>query len=365
VDRRDRREHDVTKVSIALSWPPVPGTQKYNISVDGKIVTSSVPPTVHGLSVAAGDTVSVAAVPIPTPPPTPPTPPATSWPSALTTLYGSFTPPSAPTKTITTAAQLAALNLVAGDDVLVKAATYPGQFNMGWQLPAGKISARIKFEQGVLFNGGGSTIACLNITSRGVLYEGPAEVTWPTWDNVLLTNTVDTIVKDLISHGAGTSGIYIGADSGKVTSNTWIVDCELYNNGPQPPNYTPSTAWASYDPPQYAWAGAHGCYFMGGDGSGKGGGIIGCNIHDQHNGYGIQAYGAWAGGVIDGCTFTNIDGKVSGPDSALVRGTAGDRAGIGIMCYGDGLNVTLGKGNTFANCVYENIDVDGGAVVTQ
>ncbi len=59
----------------------------------------------------------------------------------------------------------------------------------------------------------------------------------------------------------------------------------------------------------------------------------------------------------------NVDGKVCGPDSALVTGTACDRAGIGIEAYGTGVQqLTLGNG-TITGSAFKDINVDGGANV--
>ena len=47
------------------------------------------------------------------------------------------------------------------------------------------------------------------------------------------------------------------------------------------------------------------------------GGIIGAYVHDQHVGYGIQAYGHWSGGIIPGEDMTKLEkvgyAKLFGP----------------------------------------------------
>jgi hypothetical protein len=297
----------------------------------------------------------------PTPPPTPdPSPPTGNWPPALVALYQSFTPASSKT-TVTNSSELKAAmsGLSAGKDVLVKSGTYSGQYDIAKRLATGKIVARFTFEQGVVFNAGSGVAAAFNINNcGGILFEGPGVVTNPAWSNVLVNDSNDIIVRGMISHDSAVQGFYQGGDSGG-SSNVWFVDCEAYNNGKN------TSAWASY-PPNYYLAGAHGIYYGGGGAQTRGGGIINCYIHDQHVGYGVQFYGHSDLACIDGCRFVNIDGKVSGGDSNLQVGTVGDRAGVGIEAYGGGItNLTIGKSNTFQNCVYKNINIDGGAQARQ
>lgn len=67
----------MSKTAITVTWPAVPGATKYAVARNGKPVTSTVQPSVHGLQVVNGDTVTVTpTVPAPIPVPTPPPPPA-------------------------------------------------------------------------------------------------------------------------------------------------------------------------------------------------------------------------------------------------------------------------------------------------
>ena len=308
------------------------------------------------------DAAKPAPAPSPDPTPTPDPTPApggldSRYPGALLALYGSYTPPAQPTKVITSATQLSALRLAAGDDVLVKAGSYNGQFNITGKLATGKIVARLRFERGVNLGAASGATCNLNIDHLGgVIVEGPAVATNPPWNSIVVNDCNDVVVRGLVAHDAATSGFYQGGDSGG-SSNVWFVECEAYTNGHQ------SSCWNSY-PPNYYLAGAHGLYYGGGGAQTRGGGIVGCYVHDQHVGYGVQFYGHTDGAFIDFCRFVNIDGKVSGADANLQTGTAGDRAGVGIEAWGSGVqHLTIGKNNTFQNCAYKDINVDGGAGV--
>src|SRR4029077_6087454 len=91
------------------------------------------------------DAVAVSPTPDPTPPPTPDPSPGPGldrrYPAALLALYSSYRPPANPTKTISSTSQLSGLRLSAGDDVLIKAGIYSGQFNFSGKLATGKIVA--------------------------------------------------------------------------------------------------------------------------------------------------------------------------------------------------------------------------------
>ena len=201
------------------------------------------------------------------------------------------------------------------------------------------------------------TLAPVNIANAGgILFRGPAVVTNPSWSNVLLSDSNDVIIDGMISHDAATSGFYEGSDESG-SKNVWLVNVESYTNGKN------SAAWNGY-PTNYYLAGAHGIYFGGGSAQTTGGGIIGAYVHDQHVGYGIQAFGHWSGGIIDSYRIVNVDGKVSGPDSNLTTGTASDRAGIGIELYGSGIqSLTLGHG-TITGSAFKDVNIDAGADVT-
>lgn len=300
--------------------------------------------------------------------PTPPAPaPAAGldarYPATLRTLYDSWKPPASPTKTVTTQAALDALTVVAGDWVLVQplpgGAAYTGQRNWTWQFPAGKISAKVQFAPGVKFLGPAASDpnieSLFNIVgTTGVLFEGAADVSNPGWNCINMKECVDVIVRGVIAHGGATSGISVSADT-TGTRNTWLVECEAYNNGHN------AACWNGYGPDFYL-KGAHGVNFGDANGPTVGGGVIGCKIHDQHTGYGVQLYGHADSQTVDFNTLTNVDGKVSG--NPPVVGTASDEAGCGIMAYGTGVtNLLVGAGNTYSGCAFTDFALEAGATL--
>lgn len=69
----------MSKTSITVTWPAVPGATKYAVKRNGLAVTSTVQPSVHGLQVGPADVITVTAtVPTPPPPPDPTPAPATT-----------------------------------------------------------------------------------------------------------------------------------------------------------------------------------------------------------------------------------------------------------------------------------------------
>jgi hypothetical protein len=289
------------------------------------------------------------------------------YPAELRSLYDSWQPPAAPTKTVTTQAELDALTIGVGDWAVVEplpgGAAYTGQHNCDWQLPAGKISACIRFAPGVTFRGpvnsDPNVVSLLNIVgASGLLIEGPADLSNPGWNEISLEDCTDVIVRGVIAHGGAAGGI--GAKSNAAgSSNVWVVECEMYDNGHQ------AACWAGSEQDYYL-KGAHSASFGDAPGPCSGGGLIGCHIHDQHTGYGVQLYapgpGQSSGQTIDFCTFTNIDGKVSGVPP--VRGTASDEAGCGIMAYGGGvINLLVGPNNTYVNCAFTDFALEAGSTL--
>ncbi len=211
------------KTTANVTIAPVAGAAKYDWFIEGKKVTSSVPPTVHGLQLVTGKANNISVSPVMAPPPVippPVTPPPVTGPSP--------TPPQGPFKTFTTAQEFRDTGNPTTISGLSITTTDAGAFLLDGWFPNPAVSPSAFTVQDIIgicnapFDDSGRVGFGIRlgtwVNAQRIHGEGPDEGIW------LGTNVHDSIITDF--YGKGSVGAYLE----HVTQKTTLRNGELYGD---------------------------------------------------------------------------------------------------------------------------------------